>query len=129
MTTCPDAARAPGGGALDATDDRDFLERTIIGWHLLFAGMVLLAGALLVVDGYPGALLPLGLLVVWYVVLAVPAMRATTVAVAQRGLSRRGGFVIVTVLAWIDPSSLVLLFALYPQAFAASTRGLRCSRP
>ena len=96
-------------------DTRDFAERTVVGWHLLFVLMVVVTGVFLTVNGnaWPGLPL-LGVLVIGYVVLAGPGVRC--------GDWRRWAYValaivVLGILTWIDPSSLVLLFALYPQCF------------
>ena len=94
-------------------DTRDFAERTVVGWHLLFVLMIVVTGVFLTANGnaWPGLPL-LGVLVIGYVVLAGPGVRC--------GDWRRWAYVglaivVLGILTWIDPSSLVLLFALYPQ--------------
>ncbi len=96
-------------------DTRDFAERTVVGWHVLFGLMVAVTAAFLVADGHawPGLAL-LGILVVGYVVLGGPG--------AWAGDWRRYAYIVLAIvvlglLTWIDPASLVLLFALYPQCF------------
>lgn len=96
-------------------DARDFAERTVVGWHVLFGLMVAVAAAFLVADGHawPGLAL-LAVLVVGYVGLALPGER--------RGDWRRYAYVglaivVLGLLTWLDQASLVLLFALYPQCF------------
>ncbi|MFN8158955.1 MAG: sensor histidine kinase [Candidatus Nanopelagicales bacterium] len=96
-------------------DTRDFAERTVVGWHVLFGLMVVVTSAFLIADGnaWPGLALLL-ILVVGYVVLAGPGARC--------GDWRRYAYIalaigVLAILTWIDPASLVLLFALYPQCF------------
>jgi signal transduction histidine kinase len=96
-------------------DSRDFAERTVVGWHVLFGLMVAVTGFFLVADGsaWPGLAL-LVVLVAGYVVLAGPGARCHD--------WRRVAYIVIAIvvlglLTWIDPASLVLLFALYPQCF------------
>jgi len=100
-----------------AVDEEDFVHRTVAGWHLLFALVVVAAAVITIGNGTPAAPV-LGLLAVLagaYVGLAVPAMHS--------GNHRRGlvylvlAYCVVAALAVLDPGSLVLLFGVYPQAF------------
>jgi signal transduction histidine kinase len=100
-----------------ATDgERDFAERTIIGWHVLFGVMVAATAVILVGNGDgPLPLLLLALLVVAYLALALRSGVRPPFAHAVSYLAI--AYTILFALTWIDPASLVLLFTLYPQAF------------
>lgn len=105
---------APDGAATDG--ERDFAQRTIVGWHLLFGVMVAATAVILIGNGdgpLPVALL--ALLVLAYVGLAVRTTLRPPVGVAVAYLAI--SYTILFALTWIDPASLVLLFAMYPQAF------------
>lgn len=100
-----------------AVDEEDFVHRTVAGWHLLFALVVVAAAVITIGNGTPAApvLVLLAVLAGAYVGLAVPAMHS--------GNHRRGlvylvlAYCVVAALAVLDPGSLVLLFGVYPQAF------------
>ena len=96
-------------------DTRDFAERTVVGWHALFGLMVAVTAAFLTINGHawPGLLL-LAILVVGYVVLGGPGAWAED---WRRYAYIVLAIVVLALLTWIDPASLVLLFALYPQCF------------
>ena len=97
-------------------DARDFAERTIVGWHVLFGAMVLAAAVFLGIDGHLGvALVGLAVLVAAYLLLIVRGMYALTPARAWAYLFV--AYAVVCVLTWVDPNALVLLFGVYPQAF------------
>ena len=97
-------------------DDRDFAERTIIGWHVLFGVMVLFTAIIMASEGYAALTLPLlTLLVLAYVFIAIPGARRDSIRAAATYLAL--AYAVLGVLAWTDASALVLLFALYPQAF------------
>lgn len=96
--------------------ERDFAERTVVGWHILFGVMVLATAVILAANG--DGLLPLVLLAMLVVAYAGLALRggprpSTGAAVVYLVIA----YVILFALTWIDPASLVLLFALYPQGF------------
>jgi signal transduction histidine kinase len=109
LTDCaPDEGRA--------RTDRDFVERTTVGWHVLFGVMVTVTAVIVVAhDDGPLPLVLLGVLVVAYVVVALPSDGRPSVARSVVYLSI--AYAVLCALAWIDPTTLVLLFALYPQAF------------
>ena len=97
-------------------DARDFAERTIVGWHVLFGAMVLAAAVFLGIDGHLGvALVGLAVLVAAYLLLIVRGMYSLTPARAWAYLFV--AYAVVCVLTWVDPNALVLLFGVYPQAF------------
>jgi signal transduction histidine kinase len=101
---------------LGTPDDRDFAERTIIGWHLLFGVMVLFTAIVMAAAGYAAITVPLlVVLVLAYAFIAVPGARRESVRAAATYLAL--AYTVLGVLAWQDASALVLLFALYPQAF------------
>jgi signal transduction histidine kinase len=101
---------------LDPVEDRDFAERTIIGWHLLFGVMVLFTAIVMAAAGFAAITIPLlALLVLAYAFIAVPGARRESVRAAATYLAL--AYTVLAVLAWQDASALVLLFALYPQAF------------
>jgi signal transduction histidine kinase len=96
--------------------ERDFAERTLVGWHVLFGVMVVATAVILIGNGDgPLPLALLALLVVAYLGLALRTgpRPAPAAAIAYLAVA----YTILCALAWIDPASLVLLFALYPQAF------------
>ena len=104
----PEEGRAGG--------ERDFAERTIVGWHVLFGVMVTATAVILIGNGdgpLPVALL--ALLVVAYLGLALRTGPRPGLGPAVAYLAV--AYTILFALTWIDPASLVLLFALYPQAF------------
>lgn len=88
-------------------DTRDFAERTIVGWHVLFGLMVAVTGAFLAANGnaWPGFAL-LAVLVAGYVVLAGPGARCHD---WRRYAYIVLAIVVLALLTWIDQSSLVLL--------------------
>jgi signal transduction histidine kinase len=99
------------------TDERrDFADRTVVGWHVLFYALVVVAGVVLTAQGHGVVALPvLMLLALAYALIGVPAY--------YRG-DRRGVLIYVAIsylalgaLCSLDESALILLFALYPQAF------------
>lgn len=104
-----------------AGEERDFAERTLVGWHVLFAVMVVADAVILLGNGDgPLPLALLAVLVVAYLLLAMPAFRRDN---APRGFAYLAvAFVVLLVLTWLDPASLVLLFALYPQVFVLLDR-------
>ncbi len=102
-------------------DGRDFAERTLVGWHLLFAAMVAATAALLVADGHGAvALVVLAVLVAAYVGFALRAIRGGDMRFSVAYLAI--AYVCLLVLEWQDPTALVLLFALYPQGFVLLPR-------
>jgi signal transduction histidine kinase len=97
-------------------DGGDFTQRSLIIWHTLFGVMVVAAAILTTADGQAAWSLPLLLvLVVAYVVIGLPAGRREDRRLSWVYLLIAYG--IVVLLTWRDPSSLVLLFAIYPQGF------------
>jgi signal transduction histidine kinase len=108
-------------GPADFCDDPDFAERTLAGWHLLFAAMVAATAVLMAQGGHGAGALPvLAALVAAYVLLALRAIRTadTRFSVAYLAV----GYSCMLVLEWQDPSALVLLFVLYPQGFVLLPR-------
>jgi signal transduction histidine kinase len=96
--------------------ERDFAERTMVGWHVLYAVMVAATAVILVGNG--DGLLPLALLGVLVVAYLALGLRRTSRPRAGYAIAYLAvACVVLCVLTWIDPAALVLLFALYPQAF------------
>jgi signal transduction histidine kinase len=97
-------------------DADDFTQRSLIIWHTLFGVMVIAAAVLTTADGEAAWSLPLLLvLVVAYVTIGIPAGRREDRRLAWVYLLI--AYAILVLLTWRDPSSLVLLFAIYPQGF------------
>jgi signal transduction histidine kinase len=94
----------------------DFFDHTRVGWHLLFAAMDVLAAAFLLIDGHDiWILVPAGL-VVTYLALVVP--RCSERVRLPRSIAYLVlGYAAVGVLTRVDPNTLVLLFAMYPETF------------
>ena len=96
--------------------ERDFAERTMIGWHILFGVMVVATAVITIANGDgPLPLALLAVLVIAYVATTLPTGGRPSLArsVVYLGVA----YTVLCALTWIDPASLVLLFALYPQAF------------
>jgi signal transduction histidine kinase len=99
-----------------AVDEGDFTQTSLIIWHTLFGIMVAAAAVLTTADGNAAWSLPLLLvLVVAYVTIGLPAGRREDRRLSWIYLLI--AYAIVVLLTWRDPSSLVLLFAIYPQGF------------
>ncbi|MGE0819204.1 MAG: sensor histidine kinase [Candidatus Nanopelagicales bacterium] len=103
------------------TEERDFAERTLVGWHVLFGAMSLATVVLTAVNGNLAYVLPLVLLLdAAYVLVWFPREGCAS-------LKRSVPFLIVAcvVLALItyrDPAGLVILFGLYPIGFVVFER-------
>ncbi|MGE3811091.1 MAG: sensor histidine kinase [Candidatus Nanopelagicales bacterium] len=107
---------SPGVDHAIVVDAGDFTQRSLLIWHTLFGVMVAAAAILTTADGYGAWTLPLLLvLVVAYVVIGLPAGRREDRRLSWLYLLI--AYSIVVLLTWRDPSSLVLLFAIYPQGF------------
>ena len=113
--------RCYDGSAAAHRLEPDFAERTLIGWHLLFALMVAAAFAIMAAGGEPvlGAAV-LAVLVAAYVGLGMPAVRLRSLAFAVAYLAV--AYLCLLTLEWHDPGALVLLFALYAQGFVLLPR-------
>lgn len=109
-----------GSAAGAPVDARDFAERTIVGWHILFGLMLAVNAVFLAGNGnaWPWILL-LVVLAVAYVWLGVPGARHQD---WRRFAYIALAIVVLCVLTWVDEASLVLLFALYPQCFVLLER-------
>jgi signal transduction histidine kinase len=110
------AAGAPEPRVTPLDDERDFAERTILGWHALFGVIVAFSGVILASAGHASLAVPLlAVLVLAYALVAVPGARrgSTRAVVTYLALA----YLVLAVLAWQDESALLLLFALYPQGF------------
>jgi signal transduction histidine kinase len=103
------------------TEERDFAERTLVGWHVLFGAMVVATAVLTAVNGSAAYIVPLlVVLVAAYVLVWFPRKGCAS-------LRRSIPFLVVAcvvlaLMAYRDPASLVILFALYPLGFVLLDR-------
>jgi signal transduction histidine kinase len=98
------------------TEERDFAERTLVGWHVLFGAMSLATVVLTAANGNAASIAPLVLVLdIAYVLVWWPRKGCAS-------LKRSVPFLVVAcvvlgLIAYRDPAGLVILFGLYPIGF------------
>lgn len=103
------------------TEERDFAERTLVGWHVLFGAMSLATVVLTAVNGNLAYVLPLVLVLdaayvlVWFPRegCASPKRSVPFMVIAC---------VVLALITYRDPAGLVILFGLYPIGFVVFER-------
>jgi signal transduction histidine kinase len=111
----------PVSASAPPSPEREFLDRTVIGWHAVFAVLVAVAAGFLGVDGHAAWIPLVAGLGAAYLVLVVPG--GLFAPAVWRGVLFLGlGYATIGVLAWVDPNTLVLLFTLFPLTFATLPR-------
>ncbi len=104
-----------------ATEERDFAERTLVGWHVLFGAMVVATAVLTAVDGDAAYIVPLlFVLVAAYVLVWFPRKGCASLKRSIPFLAL--ACVVLALMAYRNPASLVILFALYPLGFVLLDR-------
>jgi len=104
-----------------AVDERDFAERTLFGWHLLFGAMVVATVVLTSINGNAAVIVPLLIvLVIAYVLVWFPREGCATLRRSVPFLVL--ACVVLGIMVYRDPAATVILFALYPLGFVLLER-------
>jgi len=102
-------------------DERDFAERTLFGWHLLFGAMVVATVVLTSINGNAAVIVPLLIvLVIAYVLVWFPREGCATLRRSVPFLVL--ACVVLGIMVYRDPAATVILFALYPLGFVLLER-------
>jgi signal transduction histidine kinase len=104
-----------------SVDDRDFAERTLVGWHLLFGSMVVATVVLTGINGNAAIIVPLlivlvaAYLLVWFPREGCASLRRSVPFLVV-------ACVVLGIMVYRDPAATVILFALYPLGFVLLER-------
>lgn len=103
------------------TEERDFAQRTLVGWHVLFGAMSLATVVLTAVNGNLAYVLPLVLVLdVAYALIWLPGRGCA--APARTVPFMVVACIVLALIAYRDPAGLVILFGLYPIGFVVFER-------
>jgi signal transduction histidine kinase len=117
VTNSRASTRADGATGTPAQVSEAWWDRALFGWHLAFVGIAALLAVLYVIDGAPPlSYVLLVALVVWYLVIGRRALPEAEGKVAALYLV--GAYGLFCSMVYLEPSSLTMLFILYPQTFA-----------
>ncbi len=103
------------------TEERDFAERTLVGWHVLFGAMSVATVVLTAANGNGAfiaamvVVLDAAYLLVWFPRQGCGSLKRSVPFLAV-------ACVVLALMAYRDPASLVILFALYPLGFVLLDR-------
>ncbi|MFC6237706.1 sensor histidine kinase [Longivirga aurantiaca] len=106
---------------MTGTEERDFAERTLVGWHVLFGAMVVATAVLTALNGSAASIVPLlmvlvaAYLLVWFPRQGCASLRRSVPFLVV-------ACVVIALMTYRDPASLVILFAIYPLGFVLLER-------